>query len=345
MLVARWPAAAQLTTVILKGRASRARGFRRNGTRRRTRTNDAPYDLVMRGLGVVGEGLVELGLEPQPDLTVTLGFGGDVANTAVMAAVLGTPARIAGRVGDDALGRRLVAFWESRGVDVSHVVSDAHAPTGIYVNERGAEGLHRFGYHRRQSAGSRLEPGDVRDGFFEGLGALHLSGITLAVSPSARNAAISAAERARSRGAVVSLAVNHRPALAGNVADLRRAAVEADIVFVSAEETAAVFGTTPERVAAALPGAAEIVVTDGERGATVYRGGEAWALPALEVEVVDAAGAGDALAGAYLAARLAGAEPPDALRRGLVAASLSCRARGCALSYPAAAAVEAAVRA
>jgi len=37
MLVARWSAAAQLTSVILKGRASRAWGFRCNGTRRRTR--------------------------------------------------------------------------------------------------------------------------------------------------------------------------------------------------------------------------------------------------------------------------------------------------------------------
>ncbi len=98
-------------------------------------------------------------------------------------------------------------------------------------------------------------------------------------------------------------------------------------------------------MAGALPGAAEIVVTNGERGATVYRSGGAWALPALEVDVVDAAGAGDALAGAYLAARLAGADPPDALGRGLVAASLSCRARGCARSFPDAAAVESALQA
>ena len=83
-----------------------------------SRATDAPYDLVMRGLGVVGEGLAELGLEPEPELTVTRGFGGDVTNTAVMTAALGTPARIAGRVGNDALGRRLVAFRKSRGVDI-----------------------------------------------------------------------------------------------------------------------------------------------------------------------------------------------------------------------------------
>lgn len=300
------------------------------------------YDLTVKALGVVGEGLVELGLEPEPDSTVTLGFGGDVANTAVMAALLGTPARIAGRVGDDALGRRLLGFWQESGVDVSHVITDPDAPTGIYVNERGSEGLHRFDYHRRQSAGSQLAPADIRDRFFDGLGALHLSGITLAVSSSSRDAAVGAVECARAGGAVVSIAVNHRPALGGAVADLRRIALTADVVFVSAEEASAVFGIEPGRVATALTRASEVVVTDGEHGATAYAGGRAWPLPALEVDVVDAAGAGDALAGAYLAARLAGTEPRDALHRGLVAASLSCRARGCALSLPSAAAVEAA---
>ena len=295
----------------------------------------------MKALAVVGEGLAELGLEPQPDRTVTLGFGGDVANTAVMAALLGTEARIAGRVGDDALGRRLTAFWTSAGVDVSYVIADPAAPTGIYVNERGSEGLHRFDYHRRLSAGSRLGPDDLRDGLFEGLGALHVSGITLAVSPSSCETAVAAAERARTAGAAVSIAVNHRPALGGDVAVLRRAVLAADLVFVSAEEAAAVFEVAPGEVAAALPRAAEIVVSDGARGATVHAGGEAWSLPAPEIEVVDAAGAGDALAGAYLAARLGGGSPLDGLRRGLMAASLSCTARGCALSYPGPAAVEA----
>ena len=295
----------------------------------------------MKALAVVGEGLVELGLEPEPDRTVTLGFGGDVANTAVMAALLGTEARIAGRVGDDALGRRLNGFWRSAGVDVSHVIADPVAPTGIYVNERGSEGLHRFDYHRRLSAGSRLEPDDLRDGLFEGLGALHVSGITLAVSPSSCETAVAGAERARASGAVVSIAVNHRPALGGDIAVLRRAVLAADLVFVSAEEAAAVFEVAPGEVAAALPRATEIVVSDGARGATVHAGGEAWSLPAPEIEVVDAAGAGDALAGAYLATRLRGGKPLDALRRGLVAASLSCTARGCALSYPGPAAVDA----
>ncbi len=295
----------------------------------------------MKALGVVGEGLVELGLEPEPNRTVTLGFGGDVANTAVMAALLGTQVRIAGRVGDDALGRRLTGFWASSGVDVSHVIADPDAPTGIYVNERGSEGLHRFDYHRRQSAGSRLGPADLRDGLFEGLGTLHVSGITLAVSGSSCEAALKASELARAAGASVSIAVNHRPALGGDIDLLRQAALEADLVFVSVEESSAVFDVPPDTLTAVLPRAAEIVVSAGARGATVFAGGDAFSLPAPTIEVVDAAGAGDALAGTYLASRLEGRSPADALSRGIVAASLSCRARGCALSYPTSAAVEA----
>jgi 2-dehydro-3-deoxygluconokinase len=285
-------------------------------------------------LGVVGEGLVELGLEPPPDRSVVLGFGGDAANAAVMAALLGAPARIGGRVGDDALGRRLLDFWSRTGVDVAHVLVDPEGPTGIYANERGAEGLHRFDYHRRNSAGSRLRPGDLGGAFLEGLGAVHLTGVTLAVSASSRDAALAVAEQARASGIRVSLAVNHRPALGGDVALLREVAAGADLVFVSADEAQEVFGQSDAAALELLLGDAELVVSHGGGRATVSAGGRRWSVAALAVHVVDAAGAGDALAGAYLAARLAGATPHDALRRGVAAAGLSCRARGCALSYP-----------
>lgn len=287
----------------------------------------------MKLIGVVGEGLVELCLEPPPDRAVTLGFGGDACNAAVMAARLGCGARIGGRVGDDALGRRLLAFWEAEGIETGHIVVDPGGPTGIYVNERGSEGLHRFDYHRRLSAGSRLTPDDLGDGFLAGLDALHLTGITLAVSTTSREAAWDVMRRARAVGAVVSLAINHRPALGGDPADLVAAMDQADIVFLSDEEAEIV----------GAPEAPEVVLTSGATGAVVRVAGRETVVAPPTVETVDAAGAGDALAGAYVASRLAGLDPEAALRRGVVAASLSCRSRGCALSYPSAAEVEAAL--
>jgi 2-dehydro-3-deoxygluconokinase len=295
----------------------------------------------VRALGVVGEGLVELALEPPPADDVLLGFGGDAPNAAVMASLLGCPARIAGRVGADALGRRLLEFWRRAGMDVGDAVADPDAPTGVYVNERGADGLNRFDYHRRDSAGSRLTPLDVTDRFLTGLGTLHVTGVTLAVSESSRTAAVSAVERAADAGTRVSLAVNHRPALAGDPAEIANLAERADVVFVSADEAPAVFGTAePRLLAALLPGVAELVVTQGDAGCVLHAGGTELTRPSLDVELVDTAGAGDALAGAYLAARLAGAGPERALEIGVAAGGLSCRARGCARSYPSRAELE-----
>ena len=288
----------------------------------------------MTRLAAVGEGLIELGLEPAPDAAVTLGFGGDAANAAVMAARLGVPARFGGRLGNDALGRRLLGFWRDADIDVEHVLLDAGAPTGIYVNERGAEGLHRFDYHRAGSAGSRLGPGDIGDAFLDDVGMLHLTGITRAVSGTSRDAALDLAARARAREIRVSVAVNHRPALGGSLETLRTTAQAADVVFVSEEEAGTVFDRSDAGGLARELGAAELILTRGAQGATLVTGGEHMDVPALPVETVDAAGAGDALAGAYLAARLQGEAPLRALRLGIAAAGLSCRARGCALSYP-----------
>jgi 2-dehydro-3-deoxygluconokinase len=164
--------------------------------------------------------------------------------------------------------------------------------------------------------------------------------VTLAISSSAAEAASTAAGAARAAGARISFAVNHRPALRPSVPALAAAARAADLVFVSLEDAEAVFATDQESaVVGTIGDGREVVVTAGGRGATVHWQGRACRLAAPEVLVVDAAGAGDALAGAYLAARMVGAEPPEALRQGVAAASLSCTAQGCALSYPEAAAI------
>jgi 2-dehydro-3-deoxygluconokinase len=120
------------------------------------------------------------------------------------------------------------------------------------------------------------------------------------------------------------------------------AARAADVVFVSTEEAELLLETSDaEEVREALgSGPGEAVLTAGADGAAVAARGEVVTVRAPRVDAVDAAGAGDALAGAYLVARMGGLEPRAALARGVAAAALSCRAFGCALSYPPAAEVE-----
>ena len=288
-------------------------------------------------IGAIGEGLYELGVDEgavyaQP----RRGYGGDAANTAVMAARLGG-ARLCGRVGDDALGGLLLEFWRRADVDTRHVTID-DAPTGIYVNERLSDGGSRFHYHRRSSAGSRLSVDDVTDEFLDGLDALHYTGITLAISASAAAAARFAAQSARERGALVSFAINHRPALQPDERELAAAANAADVVFASSEESELVLGA-----GAPSTTSREFVLTLGADGAVAFTGGEEIRVTPAPVESVDATGAGDALAAVYLAERVAGVPVERALTRAVAAATLSCRAFGAALSYPDAAELDAAV--
>ncbi|MFL5962259.1 MAG: sugar kinase [Gaiellaceae bacterium] len=281
----------------------------------------------------LGEGLYELGLDDAGG-ELREGFGGDAANTAVMAATMGARTQLVGRVGDDAVGRRLLAFWKLRGVGTTYLTLDPSRATGIYVNRRGDDGHHRFDYHRTGSAGSALNEADVERVSLDDVACVHFTGIGIAVSPSSAGACAALVKRARGAGGRISFALNVRPRLAPSLTVLRDAAAAADVVFASTEDAALVYGNLDAAVDALAKTAQELVVTDGSHGATLYsRSGTVHHSPPT-VDVVDAAGAGDALAGAYLAARVRGESEAMALLEGVVAGALSCRSFGCAASYP-----------
>ncbi|GII33409.1 sugar kinase [Planotetraspora mira] len=289
-------------------------------------------------LVAVGEGLLEVGVRDDlPSDYLGRGIGGDVANVAVMAARMGTRARLLTRLGADTPGRLLLDFWRRAHLDVDRVAVDPSAPTGLYVNAV-RHGGHTFDYYRSGSAATRLSAADVDERLLDGAGALHVSGISLAISGSAARAAERAAELARDSGVTVTFCVNHRPMLRPDTDQNLAFARAADIVILSSEDARAMLDTDrPDRIRAALgEGPQEIVLTDGPAGAVVLTDGEIHRVAAPQVVVVDTAGAGDALAGAYLSGRLAGTAPPDALELAVIAGALSCRWAGCARSYPSA---------
>src|SRR5690606_28880000 len=78
--------------------------------------------------------------------------GGAESNVAAHVAALGQRAEWFSRLGDDPLGRRVLAQISRRGVGVSRVALDALHPTGLYVKDPGNGVV----YYRRGSAASRL---------------------------------------------------------------------------------------------------------------------------------------------------------------------------------------------
>ncbi|MCP2638213.1 sugar kinase [Microbacterium sp. HD4P20] len=257
--------------------------------------------------------------------TFLLDAGGAESNVAAHVAALGHRAVWFSRLGADALGRRIVRQLTERGVDVSRVVLDDAHPTGLYVKDPGRGVL----YYRRGSAASRLSEADAEAVSFEGVDLLHVSGITAAISASAAAFLSRVIARARVHGVTVSFDVNHRAPLwdaATAAPALLELARSADIVLVGRDEAQTLWGTDAAAdVRALLPEVAELVVKDGDVGATAFVGADEVFEPALVVEVVEAVGAGDAFAGGYLAGRLSGDAIAERLRAGHARAARTLR--------------------
>ncbi|MCD5347925.1 sugar kinase [Agromyces sp. S2-1-8] len=251
-----------------------------------------------------------------------LDAGGAESNVASHLAALRGRAAWAGRVGDDALGRRLVAQLASRGVDTRFVERDPDAPTGLYVKDPG-NGVQ---YFRVGSAASRMSPAFAERLPLEGARVVHLSGITAALSSSCDAMLDAMIERVAATPALLSFDVNHRAALwrsaEAAAARLRALAAAADLAFVGLDEAARLWGTTTASdVRAFLPEPARLVVKDGDVGATEFARGVD-GIDAVEhvaahpVDVVEAVGAGDAFAAGYLAALLDDRDAAGRLRAG-----------------------------
>ena len=116
------------------------------------------------------------------------GFGGDTSNAVIAAARAGTKTAYLTRLGNDNFGKALLDLWGTEGTNTEAVEITADAHTGVYFVTHGANG-HEFSYLRAGSAASRmttqwLEQSLAKE-IISNARVLHVSGISLALSPSA----------------------------------------------------------------------------------------------------------------------------------------------------------------
>lgn len=243
----------------------------------------------------------------------TYGIGGAESNVAIGVARLGSPATWFGRVGSDATGELIERRLQAEQVRAMAIRDNGF--TGLMVKHRRFGTTLQVDYHRAGSAGSRLCPDDIPQESIETAALLHITGITPALSASARSAVFHAVRIARSAGVLVSADVNYRSKLWTQETArpvLNDLVAKADLVFAGIEESQLLLGSDEPRPAAALAkalialGPQEAVIKQGARGCTAIIDGEVFELPALAVPVVDPVGAGDAFAAGYIAERLGG---------------------------------------
>jgi 2-dehydro-3-deoxygluconokinase len=261
-----------------------------------------------------------------------LSMAGAEATVAIGVRRLGHRTTWVSRLGDDAAGELVRNRLRGEGVQV--VAATGPGPTGLMIKERPRAHVRHVSYYRTGSAAAALSVADVPESLDAAV--VHVSGITPALSDSARQATRALVERARAAGALVSLDVNYRsalwsPAAAGEC--LRGLVRHADVAFAGVDEAALVLGTPdrdPARLAAAVQalGPATAVVTDGPRGSVLADETGVSAVPAVATVEVDPFGAGDAFVAGFLATVLDGGPPLEAVRRAAHVAALAVAAEG-----------------
>ncbi|MEV6098733.1 sugar kinase [Nocardia sp. NPDC051981] len=197
------------------------------------------------GLVTVGEALgVVAATDPgplAPGAAMRLEFAGAEATVAIGVRRLGHESAWIGSVGADTVGRMILERLRAEQVDVSHCRIDPELPTALMLRERRTADRTRVTYYRRGLAGSHVSVDEIDTARIAAAGVLHITGITPALSDSARAAVDSAVDIAVDAGVPVSLDVNYRRALwtpARAADELAELVSRADILFAGLDEAA-----------------------------------------------------------------------------------------------------------
>jgi fructokinase len=283
------------------------------------------------------------------ELPFTARPGGAPANVAVAAARLGEEAAFAGSVGRDLFGDFILRALEAEGVQTSAVRRcEPPTRTSLAFVEIGEDGDRSFTFYRSEPAADELiSAEDISEELLSGVSFLNFGSILLIKEP-ARSAVHKAAHLARDLNVPTAFDVNFREHLWPGV-EAAREAVDplldlSTIVKLGDDEVAPLLGTeSTEEAAQELlgRGVSLVLVSLGPEGAFYATQEFSGQVPAFEVEVVDATGAGDA----FLAATLVHlSEDPigsfdeeqvrEAVLRGTAAGALACTDYGAMRALP-----------
>ena len=307
----------------------------------------------MPDLLCMGEPMLELNrqaLGPDGQSLYLEGHGGDTSNAAICAARQGASVGYITAIGQDRPGDGFMALWAAEGVDTGTVLRNPEAPTALYVVTHD-DGGHAFTFYRSNSAASRYAPRDVPAAAIRGARILHVSGISQAISTSACDAVFEAIAVAKAAGVKLSYDTNLRLSLwprARAAAVIHAAIAQADIALPSLDDARVLTGLeAPEAIAEFYLrlGCPIVLLKQGKDGVLVAtaEGGRAL-IPPCRVQAVDATGAGDTFAGAFLARSLAGDDPITAATYANACAALSTTGYGAVAPIPRPEAVRALLR-
>ena len=249
--------------------------------------------------------------------------GGSAANTIAGIAHLGGRTAYVGKVKDDQLGAIFAHDLRAQGAvyETSLAPKSAEQETGrciVVVTPDGERSMNTY-----LGVTEFLEPSDIDPKMMADAEWIYLEGYRFD-GPDSHAAFAKAINACKGHGGRVSLTLSdpfcverHRDAFRMMIRE------DVDLLFCNRAEILSMYRT--DDFEAALAAAAlevEIVAcTDSEKGAHILSRGKRWDVPAIPTDIVDATGAGDLFAGAFLWGLTNGHDLETCGRMGCVAAS------------------------
>lgn len=256
-------------------------------------------------------------------------FAGDVFNTAVyLKRTCEVPLEVQffTAVGTDRISDKLVRAVEREKIDTKLMLRSKTARPGLYMINTDAFGERSFVYWRDSSAAKQvIQCFSAQSSYdaLKGCDMFYFSGITLAIlSDADRTTLFTLVEQLKQDGSQIVFDPNYRPALWPNSDTAKAAFLQAyrlaDVALPGLDDHKVLFDAErTDQVVEQLTelGVTEIIVKDGKNGINGRFGQECFSATAHPVKtVVDTTAAGDSFNGGYLAARLGGIAPQQAVK-------------------------------
>ena len=276
--------------------------------------------------------------------------GGAPGNFLAALNQYGCKTAMIGKVGDDLFGRLLIGTLNRAGIDTQGIRVDAGVFTTLAFVSLDASGNWDFSFARKPGADTCLRPEEIDESLIANAKAFHFGTLSLTDEPAAA-ATRKAIELAKAHGLLISLDPNLRKPLWNHEADAKDAIEwslrQADIVKISDEEIAFLWGLSPEEGAEKLLreyGVSLAYVTLGPKGCYAATASHNVTVNSPSgIQVIDTTGAGDIFGGSAMSQFLQYQKAPSELteeelnhivRFACTAASLSTQQHGGITSVP-----------
>lgn len=248
--------------------------------------------------------------------------GGAPANFLAALAKFGAKTALLGKVGTDAFGKMLISTLRKAGIETRGLISAGDVFTTLAFVTLDESGNRDFSFSRKPGADTCLRFEELDLSLIDEAKVFHFGSLSLTDEP-ARSATYQAVAYARSKGKLITYDPNLRKPLWDSLEEAKTQMLwglsQADVVKISDEEVAFLFGLNAEAGAARILehyGVKLVFVTCGAEGCYFKNPKAQGMVPSLSgIQVIDTTGAGDIFGGSALWKLLGLGKSPESLNK------------------------------